>query len=133
MRKAMSTLRNAALVTALLGLGARGGGPDGQGPPPNAPATVTVAAAPSPSPSRVDPGVTGCRALQALGTSGTAEEYRAVAAVIAATGDARLAAEAVRLHDATGTTLAPVATRSGRLTMLGVVLDVEEECLRVTG
>ena len=104
----------------LLTLGGCGGGR----PP------ATASALPPPpataSPSRADPGLDGCRALQSTGLGGTPEVYRHIAATTAGTDDARLGAAAVALYRATG----PEAPRGA---MLDAILDLAEECLRVTG
>jgi len=122
MRRIVAT---GAAALALLIAGACGAedGPGRLAPP------ASTAPAPSPGPSRTDPAVPGCAQLRGLGMAGTAEQYRAAAAVLAGTGDAMLARTAVRLHDAT----LPAQTRLARLDMLDVVLDALEDCLRVTG
>jgi hypothetical protein len=80
-----------------------------------------------------DPSRGGCEALRGLGTSGTPDRYRGISATLAGAADPQLAAAALVLHDATGTSLQPVETRAQRLTMLTAVLGLAEECLRVTG
>lgn len=121
---------HAGALAVVLALSSCGGGHDGSPAPVALPASVTPA---QPSPSRTDPAMPGCAEIRALGVTGTPDDYRGAAAILAGSGDARLAAAAVVLHDATGTTLEPVDTRAERLAMLDAVLNIAEECLRVVG
>lgn len=108
------------------------------------PVTVTAAPAapvgnaqpggvPSAAAAPTDPAPLWCGKLSALGTKGTPDEYRTIAtALIGATMHVTLAAAALRLHDATGTSINPVDTTAERATMIEAVLNVAQECLRVT-
>lgn len=95
-----------------------------QGPLPVTTAPATV----------IDSAKLWCGKLSALGTSGTADQYREIAAELSDNKlHVTLAAAALRLHDKTGTSINPVDTTYEKSEMIKAVLDLAEECLKVTG
>lgn len=120
--------RAVAVLGVVLALGGCGGGQAEGGPA----RRLAAVRAPVVGAVAVDPSRAGCEALRGLGTSGTPEQYRGISATLAGAADPQLAAAALVLHDATGTSVDPVQTRAQRLTMLTAVLGLAEECLRVT-
>lgn len=78
----------------------------------------------SPYVPAADPTGEGCATVRLLGTAGTAEQYLEVAGRLTGSPDVGVASAAAVLRD---------ATAGARVTMVGAVLDLAEECLRAAG
>lgn len=100
------------------------GNPVGNAQPGGVPSTVAPPTDPAPQ---------WCGKLSALGTKGTPDQYREIASALSgASMHVTLAAAALRLHDATGNSINPVDTTAERAAMIEAVLNLAEECLKVT-
>lgn len=117
--KSIHVLTAAAVTLALAGCGVGSGREE-------SPARVLAppSCCGSPYVPAPDPTGEGCATVRLLGTAGTAEQYLEVAGRLTGSSDAGVASAAAVLRD---------ATAGARVTMVGAVLDLAEECLRAAG